>query len=168
MGKISDHERLLTEFANLTESSAAAAFKQIGEKYEWIETSDEAIGIMSRLRGILIASLCGELEELVKMGISKILPQLSNKEDKKTSKFTHEYFPEKSSLKGRLETMWAIRIAFTHGNGLFSQIDDPKVAAYLTETHLTGISIVNDRIILQRQVTISSVRTAVEIFEKFK
>ena len=165
---MSDQERLLSEFASLTESAIADVLRHLEEKYEWVETKEESVSLMSRFRGILIASLCGELEELLGMKFMKLVPQLSDKADKKTSKFTHENFPDDSSLKGRAQTMWAIRIAFTHGNGLISQIDDAQVAGYLPGKHLKGINIVDDKIILERQVTFPSVRTAVEILEKFK
>lgn len=165
---MTDHERILSEFATLTEESISKAFKHLEEKYEWVDTKEEAVSLMSRLRGNLIASLCGEIEEITGIGFAKIISQLSDKPDLKTSKFRHENMPETSSLKGRAQIMWAIRLAFTHGNGDIAQIDDANVAAYLFNKHLDDVTVEANRVVLGRKVTFPSIRTTVEILEKFK
>ena len=165
---ISDHERILTVFADLTEESIAKGFKYVLDKYEWVDTDEEAKNLMTRFRGILIASLCGEIEELLGRKFSSFFNQLPDIPTKKTEKYWHEDIPEKSTLRGRAKTMWAIRIAYTHGNGLKSQIDDLNVASYLDEYHFRGIQVESDKIILNNEVTYPAVKTAVEIYERFK
>ena len=163
-----DQERILSEFATLTEGSIAKGFRHVVEKYEWVETKEEAINLMSRFRGILISSLCGEIEECTGISFSKILSQLSDSPDFNTSKFRHQNMTQSSSLRGRAQTMWAIRIAYTHGNGHIRQIDDDEVIDFLPGEHIMGIKIESEKIILTGQETFPAVRTAVEIFEKFK
>lgn len=165
---ISDQERILTVFAELTEKSIAEGFERVKESYEWVDTDDEAKSLMTRFRGILIASLCGEIEELLGRKFSSIIDQLPDSPTTKSDKYWHEDMPKTSTLRGRAKTMWAIRIAYTHGNGLKSQIDDETVADYLSRLHFRGIHIESDKIFLYGDVTYPAVRTAVDIIERLK
>ena len=67
--------------------------------------------------------------------------------------------------------MWAIRIAYTHGNGHIGQITDPAVADYLNPTfvkkHFRGISVENDIVKVFGDVTYPALKTALEINDKF-
>ena len=165
---ISDHERILTVFAELTENSIAKGFKYASEEYEWVDTDDEAKSLMTRFRGALIASICGEIEELLGRKFSSFIDQLPDSPTEKFDEFWHEDMPKGSSLRGRAKTMWAIRIAYTHGNGLRSQIDDEAVSDYIDKRHFRGIHVESDKIILYGDVTFPAVRTAVDIYERFK
>jgi len=165
---MSDYERLLSAFAELTESSIGKAFRQAKEKYEWVDSIEEAKSLMSRLRGTLIASICGEIEEKLGRNFSSFIPQLPDTPTRRTQSFWHASMPNGSTLRGRAKIMWAIRIAYTHGNGKYSQINDPQVAQYLNETHFDGISIENDKIVLSGRIAFPAVRTAVDIYERFK
>lgn len=165
---ITDQERILSVFAELTESSILKGFQYVKEDYEWVDTDDEAKSLMTRFRGILIASLCGEIEELLGRKFSSFFNQLPDTPTLKSEKYWHIDMPENSTLRGRAKTMWAIRIAYTHGNGLKSQIDDQAVADYLNHHHFRGIHIESDKIVLYGDVTFPAVRTIVDIYERFK
>lgn len=168
---ISDYERLLWVFAEELESNISSCFKKSTEAYEWVDSQDEAESLMRRFRGTFIASVVGEIEELISRPFKSVFDQLSDTPTIKESKYWFEDMPKTSSPKGRAKVMWAIRIAYTHGNGHIDQINDQEVADYLKpefcNKHFRGIKIENDQIKLFGDVTYPALKTAVEIKEKF-
>ena len=123
---------------------------------------------MTRFRGIFIASLGGELEELLGRKFSSFFEQLPDTVTSKSDKYWHKDMPKTSTLRGRAKTMWAIRIAYTHGNGLKSQIDDEVVRSYIDFQHFRGTHIESDKIVLYGDITSPAVCTAIDIYERFK
>lgn len=105
-----DYERLVMVFAQELETSIASCFAN--------SSGDDAELLMRRFRGILVASLVGEIEEKVNKSFSSVFEQLSDKPTKKFSKYWHPDMLKSSSVRGRAKLMWAIRVAYTHDNGL--------------------------------------------------
>ena len=68
--------------------------------------------------------------------------------------------------------MWAIRVAYTHGNGHIDQITDQDVADCLNpeyaRKHFRGLRVENDLVQVFGDVTYPALKTALEIYEKFK
>ena len=168
ISKISDLERVLDVFAHQTGRQVRQIYDLLEEEHEWVYTKEEAENLSSRILGVFIASLCGEVEEKVKIKFGKIIPQLSDKKDQETSKYKFQGIPKDSNLRSRAKTLWAIRLSYTHGNGLLNQIDDEALRNCVNDTHLPGVSLDSGKIILNSSVAMASVRTIVEIIEKFK
>ena len=67
--------------------------------------------------------------------------------------------------------MWAIRIAYTHGNGQLNQISDLGIADFLNPNfavrHLRGVRVDNDIVKVFGDVTYPAIKTVLEINDKF-
>jgi len=76
-----------------------------------------------------------------------------------------------TATSDRAKVMWAIRTAYTHGNGHISQITDPEVAKYLAPSfarkHFRGVKIVDDILNVTGDVTYPALKTALEINDRF-
>ena len=164
---ITDYERLLWVLAQEMDSSISRCFAQVKEEYEWVETKEEAESLARRLRGIFIASLVGEVEEKITTKFSSVFEQLSNSPTPQGSGYWFEHMPESSTPCGRAKVMWAIRIAYTHGNGNISQIGDPKIKEFLEPTfvnkHFKGIKVENDIVTGLEKVPYPAIKTVLEI-----
>lgn len=165
--QISDQERLLWVLAEEFESSIASCFSKVGERHEWLASDEEAKALMRRFRGIFIASLVGEIEEKIGRKFSSIFDQLSDSPTLKNSKYWFEDMPKDSSPRGRAKVMWAIRIAYTHGNGHIDQITDIDVADYLDTSfapkHFRGVKVNDDYVQVFGDVTYPAIKTILEI-----
>lgn len=166
---ISNFERILSVFGETTESSITEIFNKLTIEYGWVDNHTEAERLMSRFRGILISSICGELEQELKLSFRKIISKLPNTPTTKADSYWHQNMPINSTLKGRAKSMWAIRIAFTHGNGLISQIKDSDLVDHLTSSrHLCGVHLEEEQIILGGDITFPVIRSATDIYERHK
>jgi len=168
---MTDYERLLWVFAEEMESSISSCFRKALEEYEWVDSEEEAKSLMRRFRGIFIASLVGEIEEKIGRKFSSIFDQLSDRPTQPHSMYWFEDMPETSSLRGRAKLMWAIRVAYTHGNGHINQISDQNVAAYLklefAKLHFRGLKVENDLVQVSDDVIHPAIKTALEITHRF-
>lgn len=168
---MSEFERSLWAFEDQLHKTLGDAFRIVGKHGEWIETDKEAKSLGCRIWGTFIASLCGELEERCGRNFSSFIGQLTDQPTSKNSKYWYCDMPSKSSPKGRAMVMWAIRNAYVHGNGHYSRINDPAVAAWLepavAQKHFRGVSIEDDRVFLTKDVPHVAIKTAVEILDKF-
>lgn len=76
-----------------------------------------------------------------------------------------------ASLRGRAKVVWAIRVAYTHGNGHKDQVDDNKVRAWIersfVRTHFRGVELNDDVLTLMGDVTYPALRTALTIVKQF-
>jgi len=169
---MTDYERLLWVLAEEMESSISSCFSKASEAHEWVDSDEEAHALMRRLRGIFVASLVGEIEEKIGRKFPSVFAQLSDAPTPKNSTYWFEDMPKESSSKGRAKLMWAIRIAYTHGNGHINQITDQDVTDYLkpdfARTHFRGLRVENDLVQVFEDVTYPALKTALEIYEKFK
>ena len=169
---MTDYERLLWVLAEEMESSISSCFSKVSETHEWVDSDEEANALMRRFRGIFVASLVGEIEEKIGRKFSSVFDQLSDTPTPKSSSYWFEDMPETSSSKGRAKLMWAIRVAYTHGNGHIDQITDQDVASWLTpefaKKHFRGLRVENDLVQVFGDVTYPALKTALEIYEKFK
>jgi hypothetical protein len=167
---ISEYERLLWVLAQEIESSIAKCFQMVADEAEWVDSEDEARSLMRRLRGMFVSSLVGDIEERIGRSFSSVFEQLSDSPTPKNSKYWFVDMPSRSSPRGRAKAMWAIRIAYTHGNGHIRQINDPNVAKYLlpefTRCHFRGLGVDGDLVQLSGDVTFPALKTALEINEK--
>lgn len=168
---ITDYERLLWVLAEEIESSIASCFRKASDEIEWVDSDEEAHSLMCRFRGIFVASVVGEIEEKIGRSFSSTFQQLPNTPTHKNSKYWFVDMPSTSSPRGRAQAMWAIRIAYTHGNGHINQITDPDVAAYLhpnfASQHFRGLRVENDTVQVFGDVTYPALKTALEIYERF-
>jgi hypothetical protein len=168
---ISDHERMLTVFAEELECGIASCYSRIGVESEWIDNHQEAEAIMTRIRGIFVASLVGEVEEKIGRAFSTVFDQLSDRPTLPSSKYWFVDMPKKSTLRGRARVMWAIRIAYTHGNGLMTQIDNKNVADRLepkyANSHFRGIRVKTGTATIFGDVTFPALKTALAICDQF-
>lgn len=168
---MSDHERLLWVFAENLERSIDLGFKQSTDPAEWVDGQDEAEALMRRMRGIFVASLVGETEERVGRNFSSIIEQLPDTPTQKNSKYWFVDMPRTSTPRGRAKVMWAIRIAYTHGNGHKNQISDATVASFIDPSyankHFRGVRIKSDIVTLFKDVTFPALKTVLEIADKF-
>ncbi len=168
---LSDFERLLWVFAEETESSIRSCFKKADNDYEWVNGQAEVDSLMQRFRGVFVASLVGEIEEKLGRKFSSVFDQLSDSPTAEGSEYWFTDMPRTSTPRGRAKVMWAIRIAYTHGNGHIDQIDDPNIAAWLepafVEKHFRGVRVVDDYVKLFGDVTYPAIKTAVEINDQF-
>jgi hypothetical protein len=143
----------------------------VPDNAEWVDSDVEAIALMCRFRGIFIASLIGEIEERLGRNFSSVFSQLPDTPTRSDSKYWFVDMPKKSSVRGRAKAMWAIRNAYTHGNGHFSRIKDAKVAAYLrpefARLHFRGLKVEGDRVLIFKDVTFPALKTALEITDRF-
>ncbi len=169
---MTDFERLLWVLAEEMESSISSCFQKVPEKHEWVDSDEEAQALMRRFRGIFVASLVGEIEEKIGRKFSSVFDQLSDTATLKNSHYWFEDMPKNSSIKGRAKLMWAIRVAYTHGNGNINQITDQEVADYLkpefATKHFRGLRVENDLVQVYGDVTYPALKTALEIYDKFK
>lgn len=169
---ITDNERLLEVFVQEINSSISSLREKVTEEYEWVDSIEEAESLGRRLRGIFIASLVGEIEEEIGGNFSSLFATLTDTPTVEHSKYWSEHMPKTSSLCGRAKVMWAIRIAYTHGNGSLSQIGDPKVAVFLdsefTDKHFEGLVIKNNIVSGLEQVLNASIKTVLEIKDSIK
>lgn len=168
---MSDYERLLWVLAEEFEGSIASCFKKTSENHEWVDSTEEAEALMRRFRGIFVASIVGEIEEKIGRNFSSVFNQLSDKPTIKNSKYWFEDMPINSSPRGRAKVMWAIRIAYTHGNGHIDQIDDKNVAAFLQPTfarvHFRGVEVEDEFVKVTGDVTHPALKTVLEIYDSF-
>jgi hypothetical protein len=168
---ISDYERLLWVLAEEMESSVASCFRKASEEHEWVHSQEEAESLIRRFRGIFVASLVGEIEEKIRRKFSSVFDQLQDVPTLKESSYWFVDMPSTSTARGRAKVMWAIRIAYTHGNGHIDQITDKDVANYLkpafVRRHFSGVRVENDIVKLSGSVTHPALKTAIEIKEKF-
>jgi hypothetical protein len=168
---ITDYERLLWVLAEEMDSSIASCFSKVKESYEWVDNKEEAESLARRLRGIFIASLVGEVEEKIGTKFFSVFEKLSNSPTTQDSKYWYEHMPESSTPCGRAKVMWAIRIAYTHGNGNISQIGDPKVQKFLepefVNKHFKGIKVENNIVIGLEKVPYPAIKTVLEIENLF-
>jgi len=167
MTQITDQERLLWVLAEEFESSISSCFSKVGERHEWVDNDEEAQALMRRFRGVFIASLVGEVEERIGRKFSSVFDRLSDTPTPKNSKYWFEDMPINSTPRGRAKVMWAIRIAYTHGNGHIDQVTDEDVADYLNTsfaaTHFRGVRIEDDFIKVFGDVTYPALKTILEI-----
>jgi hypothetical protein len=167
---ISDYERLLWVLAEEIESSIAKFFQMVADEAEWVDSDNEARSLTRRLRGMFVSSLVGEIEERVGRPFSSVFEQLSDNPTPKNSKYWFVDMPSGSTPRGRAKAMWAIRIAYTHGNGHIRQVSDPDVAKYLhpefARCHFRGLGVDGDLVQLSGDVTFPALKTALEINEK--
>ena len=168
---VKDYERLLTVFSEEMESSISSCFQKSLNKYEWVDSAEEARALARRFRGVFVASVVGEIEEKISRSFTSTFKQLSKIPTQKKSKYWCDAMPSTSSPRGRAQVMWAIRIAYTHGNGRVNQITDCKVVEYLDPSFVNqqfkGLQIENNNIQILRYVTYPVLKTALEIYEKF-
>jgi|GEM_PF-6052469 len=70
-----------------------------------------------------------------------------------------------SSLRQRAEALWGIRIAFTHADGDTSLIRDPNNRKYARDapTHIPGVVLVNEKLILDGCNCHIPIRTIVQL-----
>lgn len=168
---ITDYERLLWVLAEEMESSISSCFSKVAQEHEWVNSDSEAKTLMRRLRGIFVASLVGEIEEKIGRIFSSVFNQLPDTPTIKFSKYWYEDMPSTSTPRGRAKVMWAIRIAYTHGNGHIAQVKDPTVVSYLepafARKHFRGIGIKNDIVQIFGDVTYPALKTVLEIDDRF-
>ena len=168
---MTDYERLLWVLAEEMESSISSCFAKVSEECEWVDTDEEAQSLMRRFRGIFVASLVGEIEEKIGRKFSSTFDQLPTVPTQQKSKYWFQDMPSTSSPRGRAQIMWAIRVAYTHGNGHINQITDSEVAGFMspdfTRRHFRGLCIENEIIQVFGDVTFPALKTALEIFERF-
>lgn len=168
---MTDYERLLWVLAEELESSIASCFTKAGESYEWVDSIEEAESLMRRFRGIFVASLVGEIEEKIGRKFSSVFNQLSDTPTIPYSEYWFVDMPRSSTPRGRAKVMWAIRIAYTHGNGHINQITDQNVADFLgprfVRKHFRGVAVDNDIVKINGDVTHPALKTALEIYERF-
>ena len=168
---ITDYERLLWVLAEEIEDSIASCFRKASDEVEWVDSAEEANDLMRRFRGIFVASVVGEIEEKIDRSFSSTFQQLPNSPTPKNSKYWFVDMPPTSTPRGRAQAMWAIRIAYTHGNGHIGQITDPDVAAYLEPSfvrqHFRGLRVEDDIVQVFGDVTHPALKTALEIYERF-
>ncbi|MCW8966163.1 MAG: hypothetical protein OQK82_05705 [Candidatus Pacearchaeota archaeon] len=168
---ITDYERLLWVLAEEMESSIASCFQKASEEYEWVDSDEEAQSLMRRFRGIFVASLVGEIEEKIGRKFSSVFNQLPDTPTTESSNYWFEDMPKTSTPRGRAKVMWAIRVAYTHGNGHIDQITDQEVADFLNpefaRKHFRGITVENDLVKVFGDVTYPALKTALEINDKF-
>ncbi|MEW8194020.1 MAG: hypothetical protein AB2793_09935 [Candidatus Thiodiazotropha sp.] len=168
---ITDYERLLWVLAEEIESSISSCFQKASDEIEWVDSDEEAHALMRRLRGIFVASVVGEIEEKIGRSFSSTFQQLPSTPTHKNSEYWFDDMPTTSSPRGRAQVMWAIRIAYTHGNGHINQITDPNVAAYLQPSfarqHFRGLRVQNEIVQVLGDVTYPALKTALEIYERF-
>lgn len=168
---ISDFERLLWVLAEEMEGSISSLFRKVADKYEWVNDDNEAHMLMRRMRGIFVASLVGEIEENIGRSFASTFDQLSDQPTSKNSKYWFVDMPKSSTVRGRAKVMWAIRQAYTHGNGHVGQIDDDGVAAWVKSDfapkHFRGVSVENDIVQVFGDVTHPAIKTALEINDQF-
>lgn len=166
-----NYERLLYVLAEEMDSSINSCFNKVKEEYEWVESQEEAESLARRLRGIFIASLVGEVEEKIATKFSSVFDQLSDSPTIQGSAYWSEHMPESSTPCGRAKVMWAIRIAYTHGNGNISQIGDAKIKKFLepkfVNKHFNGIKVENDIITGLEKVSFPAIKTVLEIENLF-
>lgn len=129
-------ERILWVFAGALGHTSRHVENELTNSLGWVETCEEKLRLDSRLAGTFIASIAGELEEEIGTSFSRLIYQLSEESTAMGSRYWFVSMPENSSPRGRAQVMWAVRVAFTHGNGRLSQISDPKVASWLDSAHL--------------------------------
>ena len=169
--EITDYERLLHVLAEELENSISSCFQKVADDSEWVDSDEEAGALMCRFRGIFVASLVGEIEEKIQRSFSSVFDQLPDNPTPKNSRYWYEHMPKDSSTSGRAKVMWAIRIAYTHGNGHVGQISDSEIAYYLipdfAHKHFRGISIVNDILTINGDVTYPALKTVLEINDRF-
>ncbi|MBT3043514.1 MAG: hypothetical protein KME67_11685 [Candidatus Thiodiazotropha sp. (ex Codakia orbicularis)] len=168
---ITDYERLLWVLAEEIESSISSCFQKASDEIEWVDSDEEARALMRRLRGIFVASVVGEIEEKIGRSFSSTFQQLPCTPTHKNSEYWFEDMPSTSSPRGRAQVMWAIRIAYTHGNGHINQITDRDVAAYLQPSfamrHFRGLRVENEIVQVFGDVTYPALKTTLEIYERF-
>lgn len=143
---MTNYERLLWVLADEFETSISSCFKRAGQSYAWVNSDAEAESLMRRFRGIFLASIIGEIEEKIGRGFTSVVDQLPDTPTVENSKYWHIDMPLNTSTpRGRAKVIWAIRIAYTHGNGHIDQVDDPNVASYLrpnfARKHFRGVEI---------------------------
>ncbi len=168
---ITNYERLLWVLAEEMESSISSCFQKVSESHEWVNSDEEAKSLMRRLRGTFIASLVGEIEEKIGRKFSSVFNQLPDTPTTYSNKYWFEDMPPTSTARGRAKVMWAIRIAYTHGNGHIDQITDNEVADFLqqefAQKHFRGISVENDIVQVYGDVTYPALKTVLEIDDRF-
>jgi hypothetical protein len=166
------YEYYLKEFGVNLEEAICGVFSKYtkGAKHE--NGMQIAERMMSRYRGVFVASLCGEIEESTGKNIRQLIDQTSEQATVKNSIYRRLDTPKGSSLRGRLRVMWAIRIAFTHGNGMLSQISDDSVKEWLNPAfsakHFHGVDVENGKIELTSDITDPAIFSAIEVIDNFK
>jgi len=168
---ITDYERLLWVLAEQIESATRAFLDKADDPVEWVDSIGEARSLGWRIRGIFVATLVGELEEKMGRSFSSVFAQLPDTPTSSGSKYWFESMPSTSTPRGRASVMWALRLAYTHGNGKVSQVSDIKISNFLDTAfagrHFSGIRIDNDVVALDSDATFIALRTALEIKERF-
>jgi len=168
---MTDYERLLFVLAEEMESSIGSCFQKVAQEHEWVDSDEEATSLMNRLRGIFVASLVGEVEEKIGRSFSSVFDQLPDKPTIRGSDYWHEGMPRTSSPRGRAKVMWAIRVAYTHGNGHIAQITDDAVAGFLqlefARKHFRGTRVEDDIVQVFGDITYPALKTALEINHRF-
>ena len=170
--ELTNRERLLTVLVGEATGVSARFFKQVDQKYEWLDSREEAERLSNRLCGLLVATLVGEIEETTKKSYTKILEKLPDTPTTSEHPFWFSTMPENSSVQGRAKVMWAIRVAFTHGTGHLNQIHDPKVKPWaepaFASAQFSGYSVVDNRILIGGGDCYAAMRTTVGILESLK
>ena len=119
---ISDSERILTVLAEQIERSCGLISHMVDDDVEWVDSLDEADALASRMRGIFVATLVGQIEEETGKGFTSIIEELPDLVTAPKSLHWFESMPATSTLQGRAKVMWAIRLAFTHSNSVLKKI----------------------------------------------
>lgn len=73
---ISDYERLLFVLAEKMESSLSSCIGIVSDKHEWVDSTEEALMLARRFRGLFVASIVGEIEEKIGRSFSSTFEQL--------------------------------------------------------------------------------------------
>lgn len=165
-----DQERKLWAFADIMDRGIATTFREADLPGSWVDGREEAEELMSRMRGIFVASLVGEVEERLSRDFGSTFQQLSDRPSDQR-KYRHEDIPRRSTLRGRAKIMWAVRLTYTHGNGLVSQIEDDDLVELIQDAqyvrrHFRGIHIRLDRLWLGGDVTYPAIKTQLEILDR--
>jgi len=73
--------------------------------------------------------------------------------------------PPNSTLRQRAESLWGIRVAYTHGDGDISLITNQTNKKYATDapSYLQGVLLKNNKLILNGGVYHEAIRTIVQI-----
>jgi len=122
---------------------------------------DEAV---SRIYGMFITWLTSCEEARHEKGYSEsVIAALPDQDDPNWRVYMKPL--PKGTLKQRAQCLWGIRVAFTHGDGEIASIQNIKNRTYAENaaTILPGVSLENNRLLLNRAIEHTAIRTMVQI-----
>lgn len=153
----------MTDFEIRANNIATAISASLHRIEDFGYKDDPPIESVSRIYGMFITWLTACEEARHQGSFSKsVIARLPDQDNPNWD--TYILPPPTSTLKQRATALWGIRIAFTHGDGDLDLIK-PTNRAYAADApnHLPGASVVGNRLVLNREIEHTAIRTMVQL-----